>query len=384
MNSNYTILNIRAHSWAEKDNLVFPTITKPVSNGWFAWSPIGQFEPNSQKVPYVVVPPSIKFPISLRYKDSPPKLEKKPNIFLDNMLQYIESSSYMYVMVRNNQQAQLNANIVCTSEVLELMMCAPYEKKTGWSLGVTRYRNTMYICRIDVEQPDPIDQDNLKRAMQEFWLRNLRTHCVFENGIKMHQHNQSSEEHLRFHGVFSFDLNGNRVLFDSPVLAEMPSTTLNGSALSWVDLQIRPMFMSRLDWPEHNRTEALKWWVKCFLLGIESLYIARRDENAHVHNIEKTLVRDLWKSCEKDWSPTVCANFMIYLLNCISQVMAPIDCPSTVYLFQFDASQGTVSYKGLRGRNQYTFVSDWFRMMLDDHTNDMCKTPNLQTMSSIV
>lgn len=227
--------------------MVFPTITKPVSNGWFAWSPIGQFEPNSQKVPYVVVPPSIKFPISLRYKDSPPKLEKKPNIFLDNMLQYIESSSYMYVMVRNNQQAQLNANIVCTSEVLELMMCAPYEKKTGWSLGVTRYRNTMYICRIDVEQPDPIDQDNLKRAMQEFWLRNLRTHCVFgmkshetsmalqiahvfcillENGIKMHQHNQSSEEHLRFHGVFSFDLNGNRVLFDSPVLAEMPSTTL--------------------------------------------------------------------------------------------------------------------------------------------------------------
>ncbi|XP_033152970.1 protein cutoff [Drosophila mauritiana] len=382
MNSNYQILNIQAHSWVDKPKMVFPTITKPISIGCFVWSTNGQFEPNSQKVPCVVVPPTIKFPISLRYEDSPPKLEKKPKIFLDNMLQFIESSSHMYVMVGNNQQAQLNANIVCTSEVLELMMCAPYEKKTGWSLGVTRYRNTMYICRIDLERPDPFNEDNLKRVMQELWLRKLRTHCVFENGIEMHH--QSSEEHLRFHGVFSFNLNGVRVLFDSPVLAEMPSTTLNGSAPSWVDLQIRPMCMSRLDWSVHNRTEALKWWVKCFLLGIDSLYIAHRDENAHVHNIEKTLVGDLWKSCEKDWSTTVCANFMVHLLTCISQVMAPIDCPSTVYLFQFDARQGTISYESLRGRSQYTFLSDWFRMMLDDHTTDMWKTPNLQTMSSTV
>jgi len=75
------------------------------------------------------------------------------------------------------------------------------------------------------------------------------------------------------------------------------------------------MFMSRLDWPEHNRTEALKWWVKCFLLGIESLYIARRDENAHVHNIEKTLVRDLWKSCVSILKSSILSKFIAQFCN---------------------------------------------------------------------
>ncbi|EDW90872.1 protein cutoff [Drosophila yakuba] len=370
MISNYKILNIQAHSWTEEDKQIFPTISKPVSHGGFIWTPNGHFERNFKKIPYIVVPPINKFPISVRHEEPSQKQEKMPQLFLDNILQYIESSSFSYLKVGDNLRAELNVQIVCTSEVLELMMCAPYEKKTGWSLGVTRYRNTMYICRINSEKPDPFDEDYLRRIMQESWLRKLRSHCVFENGVEMQEQNQSSEN-FRFNVAFSFVLNGNRVLFDSPVLAEMNPNGLNGSTLNWAELQLRPLHMSRSDWSVHNRTEALKWWVKCFLLGIESLYIAHRDENAFVLDIKKTSVRDLWKDCEKDWSTGVCANFMVRLLNCMSQVMAPIDCPSTVYLFKFDASQGIVSYKCLQGRNQYTFVSDWFRMMLDEHTTDL-------------
>ncbi|KAI8040056.1 protein cutoff [Drosophila gunungcola] len=380
MISNYQILNIHAHSWTEEDKHLFPTISKPVSHGGFSLSPTGQFEANTKRIGFIVVPPTNRFPLSLRDNEHAQKPAKIPKYFLDNMFLFIESSRFA-LLKPANMRVEVNAHIVCTSEVLELIMCAPYENKTGWSLGVSRYRNTMYICRVDSEQADPFDQDNLRRIMQESWLKKLQKYCVFENGIVGPKNKHGSEEAGAFHGVFSFELNGNRVLFDSPVLAEMNSNGFFGPAQNWAELQMRLVHMNRLDWTAHNRTEALKWWVKCFLLGIESLYIALRDEHAFVLDIQKTSVRDLWKNCEKDWSTIVCANFLVRLLNCMSQVMAPVDCPSTVYIFKYDAMQGKVAYKAFQGRNQYTFIPDWFRTMLDEHMEDIfSKNEEPQTM----
>ncbi|XP_016958604.1 protein cutoff [Drosophila biarmipes] len=368
MGSNYIVLNIDAHSWTEEDVLHFPTISKPISHGGFTMSPTGHFERNAQRMRFIVVPPKHRFPISLRDSE-PEKPEKVPQIHLDNMLQFIESTRFAFLKQTNNMRVELNAQIVCTSEVLELMMCAPYEHKTGWSLGVSRYRNTMYICRMASERAGAFDQDYL-RKMKESFLRQLHKLCVFENVVEPRT-GQAYQEPGRFHGVFSLELNGNRVLFDSPVLAEQNPNAFNGPAHNWAELQMRLVRMNRQDWQVHNRTEALKWWAKCFLLGIESLYIAQRDDNSFVLSIQKTSVRDLWKDCEKDWSTGVCANFMVRLLGCMSQVMAPIDCPSTVYLFKFDAARGKVAYAAYPGRNQYTFVADWYRMMLDEHSEDL-------------
>ncbi|XP_017049882.1 protein cutoff [Drosophila ficusphila] len=368
MASNYQLMNIFPHSWTEEDKLSFPTISKPISHGGFSLSPNGQFERNSHRMHYIVVPPIQHFPLSLRDNDTTRNQHKMPELLLDNMLQFIESSRFSFLKAMN-MRVVVDAHVVCTSEVLELIMCAPYEHKSGWSLGVTRYRNTMYICRMDSVQPNAFDQDHLKQVMEESWLMTLRKHCLKESGTGALNNKRSLGG--RFHGVFSFDLNGNRILFDSPVLAE-PNPNEGGSNPNWAELQMRLVHMSRQDWAIHNRTEALKWWVKCFLLGIESLYIAHRDEHAFVHNIQKTSARDLWKSCDQFWSTHVCANFLLRFLAYISQVMAPIDCPSTVYLFEFDAKQGILAYKPYPGRNQFTFVADWYRMMLDEHAEDIC------------
>ncbi|XP_017069449.1 protein cutoff [Drosophila eugracilis] len=366
MISNYQFLNIQVHSWTDKDVLIFPTISKPISYGGFTLSPSGHFERNPQRIRYIVVPPINRFPICLRDNEHTQKKEKIPKVLLDNMLQFIDSSGFSLLMLTNNMRVEVNAHIVCSSEVLELMMCAPYERMTGWSLGVTRYRNTMYICRMDSDQANAFDKNNQRKIMQESWLKELHKYCVFENGVLV----PSSKDSGQYHGVFSIELNGIRVLFDSPVLAEPNPNGLDGPVQNWAELQMRQVHMSRLDWTSHNRSEALKWWVKCYLLGIDNLYIAYRDDNGFVLNIQKTYVRNLWKDCEKYWSTSVCANFMVRLLGCMSQIMAPIDCPSTVYLFDFVARHGKFGYKAFQGRNQYTFISDWFRMMLDEHLED--------------
>jgi len=177
MGSNYIVLNIDAHSWTEEDLHHFPTISKPISHGGFTLTPTGHFERNERGKRFIVVPPKHQFPICLR-ESGPEKQENIPQVHLDNMLQFIESSRFSFLKPTNNMRVELNAQIVCTSEVLELMMCAPYENKTGWSLGVSRYRNTMYICRMVSEQADAFDHEHLTKNFQQSLMRQLHKHCL--------------------------------------------------------------------------------------------------------------------------------------------------------------------------------------------------------------
>lgn len=237
------ILNINAHTISEEDKTQFPTFTEPTSHGGYSLSPLGYFENHMKGLRYIVVPPAQKFPLYLR--DCDPTEKAKPSErLLDNLLLYLVHSSGSSFLTVANMRVQVNADIVCTSEVLELMMRAPYEHKAGWTLAVSRYRNTTYIYRVAGSQvEDPFEEHNLRRVMQEARLRKLHKYClsgrlktlsqflyslnnmVFvcysETGLVLPDGSLSCEEPDRFNGVFSINMNGRSVLFDSPVLAEI-------------------------------------------------------------------------------------------------------------------------------------------------------------------
>lgn len=73
---------------------------------------------------------------------------------------------------------------------------------------------------------------------------------------------------------------------------------------------------------------------------------------------------------QDETKPFYSTHFLKRFLSCITQVMGEIDNPSTVYTFEYDAKLGKVTHRGLEGRNQHTFVADWFRLMLDDRLED--------------
>ncbi|KAH8389017.1 hypothetical protein KR200_005624 [Drosophila serrata] len=372
------ILNLNAHVISAEDKGQFPTFTMPESHGGYSLSPLGFFENHMRRMRYIVVPSAQNFPLFLRDSDHT-KNAKPSERLLDNLLEYIVQSLPQSNFLRaTNMRVELNVDIVCTSEVLELMMRAPYEHKSGWTLAVSRYRNTTYICRVPSPQAeDAFEEHNLRRIMQEARLRKLRQYCLSENGLVLPDGILLCEEPDRFNGVFSINMNGHRVLFDSPVLAEICTNQFNGPGHNWSELQLRQDNMNRLEWAEHNRTEAIKWWCKCFLLNIQNFFVAYQNENGCVNTIKKTSLRDLWKSCENEWSTNVCANFMVRLLGCITQIMAKIDCLNTVYLFEFDAKLGEVAYEVFEGLNAHTFLGDWFPMNLDEHLVYMPDTMNI-------
>ncbi|KAH8275132.1 hypothetical protein KR026_000466, partial [Drosophila bipectinata] len=362
------LLNIDAHSFPEEDKKTFPNVTSPKCIGSYSISPFGSFENNNDRMRYIAIPPPKRFPLPLRNQERQVVPIKPPQETIDNTLLFIESmrSSLLNVV---DMRVVVNAAFVCPKEVLELIMFAPFENKYGWTLGATRFRGTLYLCVLEKCEPDNFDQDNLERVMKANWIRNLRMQVLSDNGKRQPCSRDMSDENNRFNAAFTLTLNDQSIIFDAPVLAEIKPNQYV-SAIEWTDLKLRQDSMNRNEWAHHNRTDAIKWWIDSYLLKLDNMYIAHRDENAFVSTIKRTGAGEMCKELD----PVVayyCCNFMARLLNCISNVMVHVDNPSTVYTFEYDAKTGKVAQRAFEGRNQYTFVADWFRIMLDEHWEDL-------------
>ncbi|KAH8321706.1 hypothetical protein KR074_012472 [Drosophila pseudoananassae] len=366
MNPNF-LSNINAHSFPDEDKKNFPTVTQPTCIGSYSISPFGSFENNESRMRYIVVPPPQKFPLPLRNQERQVEPLKPPQEMIDNTLLFIEQMRTKLLKV-DDIHVVVDAAIVCTKEVLELIMYAPFENKYGWTLGATRFRGTLYLCVVEKCEPKNFDHDNLERVLKANWLRNLHLQCLSDNGKGQPCSRDVSDENNRFNGVFTFSVQNQRIIFDSPVLADMNPN--HSSSFEWSDLKLRQDNMSRSEWAVHNRTDCLKWWINSFLLNLENIYIALRDENAFVSSIKRARPRDTYKDTDP-FAPYYCTHFLVRLLNCISTVMGHIDNASTVYTFEYDAKTGMVSQNAFEGRNQYTFIGDWFRTMLDEHWEDL-------------
>lgn len=178
LNMNPTIVPyIDAHSFPEEDKQRFPIVSKPTCIGAYSISPFGSFEKNVSRMRFIDIPPSHRFPLRLRDPDRQVEHTKPPQETIDNMLMFIESM-WIKLLKKDDTRMTVNADIVCTKEVLELIMFAPFEYKYGWTLGVSRFRKTIYICVLERSHPDNFEKDNLKRVMQEDWLKNLRRQCL--------------------------------------------------------------------------------------------------------------------------------------------------------------------------------------------------------------
>ncbi|KAM8711913.1 hypothetical protein ACLKA7_012426 [Drosophila subpalustris] len=258
--------------------------------------------------------------------------------------------------VKEKLYSLLDHDIVCSRTVLELLMCAPYDERNNWTIAASKYRNTIYMCHVqnNVFGVPRFDHEQLKKAI---WMKKLRQHCLTSgvNNDGQTEDYQQEKDSGQYYGVFSMTITGIRLLFDAPVLAERSSNLFN-----YVDLQMRLDTMNRNEWTIFNRTDVLKWWVQSFLVGIQKIYLAYYDSKAIVHRIKPTMIRELYEECKNNWSANVCANFLARFLDAIIKLMANVDSASLVYMFDYDAKNGIISYKVAEDRNQHSFIPDWF------------------------
>lgn len=186
MYSNYKILNINARASPPQDKESFPTVKQPIHVGEYSLSAEGHFENSPARICFLNQLPLSQFPFTLipNVEDMHTKKSKPKPRYLDNLFYFLRCSWDSFIKRNVHGFLQLEADIVCSREALQLIMCAPYEYKNNWTLAVSKYRNTIYICPVhNAERPLSVfDEKHFKDLLMANWMRTLRQHCLTAGG----------------------------------------------------------------------------------------------------------------------------------------------------------------------------------------------------------
>lgn len=146
--------------------------------GEYSLSPEGDFENSSSRKRYMDQRSVYLCPVSLNAPGDTPQEEIKSvctsSIYLDNMFFFLRYSNEKLLLL-------LDHEFICNRNVLELVMCAPYDNTNNWTLAVSKYRNTIYMCQIqnDACGAPRFDHEQLKKTL---WMKKLRQHCLESMG----------------------------------------------------------------------------------------------------------------------------------------------------------------------------------------------------------
>lgn len=181
--SNYKILNINVRSHPS-DKQSFPQIKQPNFVGDYSLSPDGHFENSGARIRFLgELPPNLTN-FSVKTTDDIPPDDadgdcSSTETYLDNMFYFLASSQERF-------QLQADVDIVCTRDVLQVLMCSPYDYKRNWIIAVSKYRNTIYMCQVHSTQSTAsasFDFEQLKRNLKSLSLKKLRQNCLVTMGI---------------------------------------------------------------------------------------------------------------------------------------------------------------------------------------------------------
>lgn len=243
--SNYNILNINVRTYAS-DKLSFPQIKQPNLIGDYSLSPDGDFENSGARIRFLPeLPPNLSHFSVKKSEDITVDGDEEGTTenYLDNMFYFLASSQERF-------QLQADIDIVCTRDVLQVLMCSPYDYTHNWTIVVSKYRNTIYMCQIhstESSAASSFDFEKLKTNLKSMSLKKLRQSCMGAMGnyiqselfilytdrahhidyeiVQPGTYHQR-EERGQYYGVFTMDICGIRLLFDAPVLAQQSQNAL--------------------------------------------------------------------------------------------------------------------------------------------------------------
>lgn len=140
---------------------------------------------------------------------------------------------------------------------------------------------------------------------------------------------------------------------NSPVTE--PNPDLN--KLKFVEVKTRMKDTTEQQFRNYVKWKLPKWWCQSFLVGVETIYTGFRTRDGHVKEMESLPVREIPKMAQNVWSPAIMMRFGADFLHTVQDVMMDVDCPHTVYKFDYDANKNwNVTYEEFEGKNEFSFL----------------------------
>ncbi|XP_034485932.1 protein cutoff-like isoform X1 [Drosophila innubila] len=275
--------------------------------------------------------------------------------YLDNMLFFIKDNKEL-MLTRINRAFNARCDIITQSQVLQALKCTIYTKR-NWRILGTKFQDAYYLCLAE-----PIFQAVTPEASQtERICQNLETKLkrFLYSDTPKKQHLRTERDGGKFYKVFQVEMDELTVVYESPMGA-----TCNRAKNSFTDCKVIPPLFSTHDASRFSQSDLeLSWWSECSLNGVEEICVARPKPSGHVDAIELISSASLIAKNSEMWSVEKCNNCMIYILRQICNAME-VNCPDTVYQFEYDSNSSNIIVGANYERSEMTFIADWYRRIL--------------------
>ncbi|XP_017864678.1 PREDICTED: protein cutoff-like [Drosophila arizonae] len=309
------------------------------------------YKDDAHLMKFLLIPDADSFPLNLNNVNIAYNGRDQHAEYLDNMLHFIRD--HRDAMVYGSA---VRADIVTQENVLTTLLCTLY-RKSNWRILGSRYRDTLYLC-LARPQSNEASAEQLARERRNCMETKLK-HLIYSDTPHLPPNARSPSG--EFYGVFSRNIGelavvyassmgGHRVQpFDAP--DSWPGTFVECKVIQPPRFKPRPV-------------DALSWWFECYLKDVNDIYIARPKSSGLVHKLQKCTLATLMRDNIKNWSCEKCIDLMHFLLLQMRKVME-LDNPSAVYQFDYIARSGVLTFSLIAERNEQTFISDWYRQMLE-------------------
>ncbi|KAH8286680.1 hypothetical protein KR018_009968 [Drosophila ironensis] len=345
-------------------NLDLPTQTRfePKAVGFFSINRDGQFFHDMSQLQLIKLPKEDAFPMDLTKQLNLRCAKAFPDYSecLDKILDYIFGKQKQFFK-KDVKGFRLQEKIVCHIEVLQKLMYTPHESTEDWSILVSRFKDTIYMC---------VDYSSDKKADANL----LALETVFKYVSHQNVNNNKPpqpEARSSFHYVFEATLDDQ--------LTVLYSTNMCGAVLKNKGI---PLSLDNLEFIEcklgsvsktqdativkFSPKQTIMWWAECYLKTVKKLYVSSINARGCADFPQFTTVETLCQENDQMRVTQVGHYFLISMLKKIKNIMQEVDDPDVMYRFDYMANSKKIFLKKDVGPKIWNIIPDWYRIALND------------------
>jgi len=346
----------------------FPNISKPCIIDCFSVDNDRNFLSDYRNLKYLKIPENnlnLKLDLNIGYENVKRKPETAANEKLDHLLKFIINNKKSLVKDEKNN---LLYNFVCFRGLLRLIMCTPYLNRENWIILAIKYNGTIYLCAEETEE-----QRHERTNMNSYHLKCCSYGFKFEQYLLSDKPNEAPDttspvlEGEEFGAVYETNLEKKRILFGAEMDGIKSDKELNfNEVINWNDKCFIELKTKRYDKDFRQQMNFYKfklrnWWCQSFLVGIDECIVGLRDDHGCVTKLETMYVRDMPKLAKGYWKPAICLKFCSDFLDFVNDTMETINCPYTVYKFQWTPNDNdSITHSLYVGKDNLRFIPDWY------------------------
>eukprot|EP01029_Cantina_marsupialis_P014335 TRINITY_DN3163_c0_g1_i1.p1 TRINITY_DN3163_c0_g1~~TRINITY_DN3163_c0_g1_i1.p1 ORF type:complete len:388 (+),score=69.23 TRINITY_DN3163_c0_g1_i1:143-1306(+) len=243
----------------------------------------------------------------------------------------------------------LGADVVSFRNNLNKIMGTPYDKEKGWIICVEKIKDTLFLDIRDLPNDTVLPEERHLRMM--YWGYKFEQLVTTQGSAEI----PDTLPNDSFCSVVRVKLGRLNCIIAGEV-----DCCEDSEKKSYVELKTTAVFNDR-NWRTFQRHKSLKYWIQSFLLGIKKIGVGQRDDSGIIREYQEMKTQKLAINGSDGgfWSPAVCTNFTIELIDWIK---SNCKLSSSPYFVEYNPNMREVKMTSAPSKESFVSSDDLRRM----------------------